>query len=73
MGDTFNCKRCGRNIKNPDSIIHGYGPVCWTKVKPDLASINAKPTKLTTKKAIQPVKEVEILENPNYRFIQVFG
>lgn len=29
---TDRCKRCHRIIKNPSSVIHGYGPVCWTKV-----------------------------------------
>jgi len=26
------CKRCKRIIKNPTSVIHGYGPSCWKKV-----------------------------------------
>jgi len=26
------CKRCKRVIKNPTSVIHGYGPSCWKKV-----------------------------------------
>lgn len=25
------CKRCGRILKNPESIIQGYGPTCWRK------------------------------------------
>jgi len=26
------CKRCKRIIKNPLSVIHGYGPMCWKKI-----------------------------------------
>lgn len=29
---TERCKRCKRIIKNPTSVIHGYGPSCWRKV-----------------------------------------
>jgi hypothetical protein len=29
---TDRCKRCKRVIKNPTSVIHGYGPSCWKKV-----------------------------------------
>lgn len=25
----MNCNRCNKEIKNPLSIKHGYGPVCW--------------------------------------------
>ena len=32
------CKRCKRIIKNPTSVIHGYGPMCWRKVLRDIAS-----------------------------------
>jgi hypothetical protein len=31
------CKRCKRVIKNPTSVIHGYGPMCWKKVLSDIA------------------------------------
>ena len=31
------CKRCKRIIKNPTSVIHGYGPMCWKKVLRDIA------------------------------------
>lgn len=31
------CKLCGRELKNKDSILHGYGSVCIKKV-------NNKPT-----------------------------
>lgn len=30
------CKRCKRVIKNPTSVIHGYGPMCWKKVLRDI-------------------------------------
>lgn len=26
------CKRCGRQLKNPESIELGYGPVCYKKM-----------------------------------------
>jgi hypothetical protein len=29
---TDRCKRCKRLIKNPVSIVHGYGPSCWRKI-----------------------------------------
>jgi hypothetical protein len=25
------CTRCGRRITNPESVVHGMGPVCFTK------------------------------------------
>lgn len=25
------CKRCHRTLKNPVSIVHGYGPSCYKK------------------------------------------
>ena len=28
-----NCAKCGRPLKNPKSMEHGYGPECWGKVK----------------------------------------
>ncbi|MFH1897821.1 MAG: DUF6011 domain-containing protein [Candidatus Desantisbacteria bacterium] len=27
------CKRCHREIINPKSVQHGYGPVCWIKMQ----------------------------------------
>lgn len=27
-----NCAKCGRPLKNPKSMEHGYGPECWSKV-----------------------------------------
>lgn len=27
------CKRCNRKIKNTKSVVNGYGPVCWKKIK----------------------------------------
>lgn len=27
----MNCRRCGRVIKNPKSMVNGMGPVCWRK------------------------------------------
>ncbi len=32
---TDKCKRCHRVLKNPMSVIHGYGPSCWKKVPHD--------------------------------------
>lgn len=26
------CARCGRKLTDPDSIIRGIGPECWTKI-----------------------------------------
>lgn len=28
-----NCAKCGRALKDPRSIEHGYGPECWSKIK----------------------------------------
>lgn len=25
------CRRCGRGLRNPRSVKHGMGPVCWSK------------------------------------------
>ena len=27
-----NCAKCGRPLKNPKSMEHGYGPECWSKI-----------------------------------------
>lgn len=27
------CARCGRGLKNPDSMERGFGPVCWSKAQ----------------------------------------
>ena len=27
-----NCRRCNRALTHPESLDHGYGPVCWDKV-----------------------------------------
>lgn len=35
---TERCKRCKRIIKNPTSVIHGYGPSCWKKVPHSIVS-----------------------------------
>lgn len=29
------CKRCGRQLKNVDAKIKGYGPVCEKKMQTD--------------------------------------
>ena len=29
------CKRCGRDLKNPDSQLIGYGPICLKKLQDD--------------------------------------
>ena len=26
------CRRCGRPIENPKSLIRGYGPICYSKI-----------------------------------------
>jgi hypothetical protein len=35
---TNRCKRCKRILKNPTSVIHGYGPSCWKKMLRDIGS-----------------------------------
>lgn len=34
------CKRCKRILKNPVSVIHGYGPSCWKKVLHEIKPID---------------------------------
>lgn len=29
----INCKRCGKELTNPQSIKRGYGPICWGKLQ----------------------------------------
>lgn len=29
MPNFLKCKRCGRNLKDPDSQERGYGPICF--------------------------------------------
>lgn len=26
------CRKCGKKIRNPDSVEVGYGPVCYQKI-----------------------------------------
>lgn len=28
------CQRCNHKLRNPNSMLRGYGPVCWEKVNP---------------------------------------
>lgn len=30
------CRRCGRELKSPDSIERGYGRSCWKKVRQNM-------------------------------------
>lgn len=34
------CKRCGKKLKDEESMIRGYGPKCWERVKEDRNQIN---------------------------------
>ncbi len=29
------CKRCGRQLTDPESIARDYGPTCWRRRSPD--------------------------------------
>jgi hypothetical protein len=31
-GDKMRCLACGKVIRSKDSIIHGYGPVCYQNI-----------------------------------------
>ena len=35
MTKYLRCKRCGRSLKDPDSQIVGYGPICLKKLQED--------------------------------------
>jgi len=35
MPTFYKCKRCGRNLKDPDSQERGYGLICFLKVQED--------------------------------------
>ena len=35
------CRRCGRALRDPDSVARGYGPVCWAKVRAEAAGQQA--------------------------------
>jgi YbbR domain-containing protein len=65
MGDTFHCKRCGRIIKNKDSIIHGYGPVCWSKIKPTNLNITSNSEYIQNVKIIKNTLPCGININTN--------
>lgn len=30
------CGRCGRKLTNSVSVMRGYGPVCWLKVREEV-------------------------------------
>lgn len=30
---TGTCARCGRGLKDPESVERGFGPVCWARVQ----------------------------------------
>ena len=31
MQESLICKRCGRRLKDPESIARGMGTICWKK------------------------------------------
>jgi hypothetical protein len=31
------CGKCNRGLKDPTSVLRGYGPICWGKVQADRA------------------------------------
>jgi len=33
------CRRCHKEIRNPKSVQHGYGPICWTKMQEKLTNL----------------------------------
>lgn len=35
MSTFLKCKRCGRVLKDPNSQIIGYGPICLKKLQED--------------------------------------
>ncbi len=36
------CGKCGRILRDPESILRGYGPVCYGKIAPELKKIARK-------------------------------
>lgn len=32
------CKKCGKILKDPDSIARGYGPECWYQMTGEVVS-----------------------------------
>lgn len=62
----MNCKRCNKEIKNPRSVKHGYGPVCWIKTQKGNGVESKRTTEkehieLGDKKTKIRIKRVEIL------------
>ena len=44
-GALMKCNRCHKEIKNPKSVQHGYGPICWVKVQKSHAEAEEKKRK----------------------------
>ena len=42
---TETCGKCGRVLKDPRSIEHGYGPSCWKKVNTTAEEETKEPKK----------------------------
>lgn len=47
------CNRCNKEIKNPGSIQHGYGTVCWAKIQKSHAEAEEKKRKENQRQIIQ--------------------
>jgi hypothetical protein len=35
MTNFLKCKRCGHPLRDPESQLKGYGPICFKKVQDD--------------------------------------
>ena len=40
--DETKCARCGRDLKDANSIARGFGPVCWGRVQAELEREDAE-------------------------------
>lgn len=53
------CKRCKRELTDPESIGRGYGPICWRKLHektiPDLEQNKTNDSVVEDKKVPVPV------------------
>lgn len=62
----MNCKRCNKEIKNPWSVKHGYGPICWVKVQKDTGMeskkiVEKEHLELGNEKNKMMIKRIQIL------------
>lgn len=53
------CGKCGRTLKDPESIQRGFGPVCYRKVMP--------PTPKKEKIVRKSNDNYNIMEDPDYQ------